>query len=225
MHVRLDTMWKKVAAAASVLALITFAVSWYIATREAAVTDALYAQIDAQGERLVTLSTLIDTDGADETVNAIVRDCTPEERERFDYLLSNLQTLRARELEEVDGLFARCGSFYAERKAMMVSRLVREFEVYQDQIALLATLDSRTSLTVYGTDTWQQIVALEIDRARYMLELVEIQGSIIDLLRAGELVGSKNVADALTTAKQTKDNLSLAGVQLATLRQQLGAVY
>lgn len=221
MQLRFDTTTKKVFAAAVLLAGISLGISWYVARTEDAIATELRTLITAQSTTLMTLAEATDTDGADSVVDAIVKDCTAPERERFDTLLSNLQNLRGAELAEVDRLFARCGDYYATRKAMMVTRLEREFAVYQSYIALLNNVDGRAETVTYPIDNWQSLLALEQSRTEYTMELVKIQGAIIAALLAGEPVSGAVITAELAAAKEVKDNLSLAGVQVDTLRQQM----
>jgi hypothetical protein len=218
---RLDTTMKQVIAGGVFAGVICFGVSFYVAREEAVLKTALTTKIESQATTLETLVDLIDRDGANEAVSKIVVDCNAVDRERFDYLLSNLQTLRGAELREVDLLFARCGGFYAERRSMMVAELQRELAVYQSYIELYSSIDGRAEAITYPTATWESIVALETTRANYMRELVAIQGEIISGLIGGAPVTGESIAALLQRAKETKENLSLAGVQRDTLRQEL----
>jgi hypothetical protein len=218
---RRDMTKMHVLVAAVGLALVCLGASFYVAREEAAMAAMLEAKLREQEGLLTTLTDLIDSDGADAVVAGLVEDCSAPDRERFDYLLSNLQTLRATELREVDLLFARCGDFYAERRSFMVSRLERELQQYRSYIALYEQLDGRASQILHPTDTWDALVALEVTRATYTEELVAIQGEIITSLLNGATVASDSVTNALKRANETKENLSFAGVQRDALRQEL----
>ncbi len=218
---RRDMTTKNVLVGAVALALVCLGASFYVAREEAAMAATLEAKLAEQEMALTTLADLIDRDAADAVVTSLVSDCSSSDRERFDYLLSNLQTLRSAELKEVELLFARCGSFYAERRALMVSRLERELMQYRSYVELYEQLDGRASMITYPTETWESLVALEVTRAAYTNDLVRIQGEIIASLLGGATVTSDSVTNALKRANETKENLSLAGVQRDTLRLQM----
>ncbi len=221
MQFRLDTTTKKVFAGALMVAALSYAASWYVAGEQSRIATEVRGLIETQITTLGTLAETIDTDGANATVDAVVKDCSAGDRERFDYLLSNLQTLKGSSLQEVDTLFARCGDYFALRKAVMVAMLEREFAAYQSYISILQHIDARADVVTYPTEGWQSLIALEKTRSLHTAELVTVQGDIIAALRAGELVTGKAITDQLATANETKENLSLAGVQVDTLRQQL----
>ena len=73
-------------------------------------------------------------------VAKIISDCP--NRVKFETLLDTLATLKHNDLVRTQQLFESCGSFYSERKAVMVSRLERELDVLKDNIAFLIILDS-----------------------------------------------------------------------------------
>src|SRR5690606_5572118 len=76
---------------------------------------------------LVTIADLARRTEADAVTNRIVVDCSADERREFDTLLDTLGlSITPAELRQLDTLFYKCGSFYADRKAVMAARLYRE---------------------------------------------------------------------------------------------------
>jgi hypothetical protein len=176
-----------------------------------------------QEKELSVLAQLTADDGADAVVSSIIKDCSPENRSRFDTLLGSLGNLKGAELIEVKQLFDACGNFYAERKAVMASRLSREYETYSELIDLLATADAR-SAGEYPRDAWGELIAKEEERSTLYTDLVSIQESIINELLAGHPVSAESLQTLLVKGQKTRDSLDTLAGEITALRQRLADV-
>lgn len=181
-------------------------------------------KIAEQETTLAAIAELVNRDGADAVVEQIILDCSPQNRERFDTLLSNLAELHGTQLVEVEQLFNACGNFFAERKAVMVARLEREYEVYKDLIEILALADKKAGTVAYDVGLWGELVSLEKERSTLSSQLVDLQGRIITSLLDGESVESDAMQLLLVEGKQTREKLFELSAKINTLRESLLSV-
>lgn len=179
-------------------------------------------------EQQALLSTIAETtarNGADSITESIVRDCPIDDRSRFDTLLGSLDRGLARyELAELEQLFSACGTFYAERKAVMVARLRREIEVYESYVAQLSDITGHDQTEKYQLVTWQQLVAGEEVQSQQFNALVQSQKEIIDTLLSGKSATSPEIITILTAVRETKEALLLAKTRTGELRSGLTAL-
>jgi hypothetical protein len=178
-------------------------------------------KIVEQEKRLTSIAEVTGRDGADGVVEKIIQDCSPEKRERFDTQLGKLQTLKGAELSEVEQLFSACGNFFAQRKAVMVARLEREYEMYLDLLETLALVDSKGATLEYDAQSWGTLVSKEVERSSLSTKLVEIQGKIIDDLKANVPVSSDTMQATLVEGHKTKEALLTISTEIYTLRQSI----
>ena len=204
-----------------VLGVVFYCVSLYVQAQQAEYVSMMRLLVSEQETTLVSIAEVTDRNGADAIVASIVNDCVTEDRQRFDALLGSLGELSQAELVEVNQLFGACGNFYAERKALMVARLHREFEVYEDYVRLLDVVDSRSESIVYPVAMWAELTALESQRSTLSSELVMIQKDIILALLDGVSIQSKQMLTEVTKAQEAKDTLSYTGVKIDTLREDI----
>jgi hypothetical protein len=212
---------KYIVAILGLLGVLFLGVSYYIQSQQSEYISMMKVLIAQQETTLTSIAEVTDRNGADAVVTAIIRDCQLEDRQRFDELLSSLQALNNKELSEVDNLFNACGDFYAQRKALMVARLSREFEVYEDYVVLLQVVDSREKTIEYPVEKWSQLVSFEKERSELSSELVSIQKDIIDALINGVSADAVSMKEKVAQAQEVKDNLSLLGVKIDALRDDV----
>jgi hypothetical protein len=162
------------------------------------------------------LSIITDRNGADEKIEKIIVDCP--RRSEYEAYLNNLARLPKKDLLLVQGLFESCGLFYTERKALMVSKLEREYEGYVELIKLLETLGEESPK---NKDIWKQIVDLENTRSTLLSDQSSIQEKIISLLLSGATPNSKNVTDLTREAQEISELLSVQDRQIDTLRDSI----
>lgn len=176
----------------------------------------LEVQASKQQVLLATIAETTARNGADTTTESIVKDCTIEERQEFDLLLGKLDAgLPQTELSTLERLFGRCGSFYAERKAVMVARLEREVEVYHNYVEQLNQLQS-VDTDSYQVDLWKQLALDETYQSEAFRQLVVEQDKIITALVSGKQASSpeiKEILDDVKSAQQTLASSSAAATE------------
>lgn len=178
----------------------------------------LFDRIQAEEKLMLTLATLTDHNGVDEAVENIVGDCT--RREEYESLLVSLQTLSKKDLISAQNLFENCGSFYVERKALMVAKLDREFQAYADFVSLLREFreDSSSARTL---KTWEELVSLEKNRSTLLRDQSQIQSQIITLLISGSTATSKDVVLLVREAGEMSELLGVVDHKIDELRKGL----
>lgn len=177
------------------------------------------------GDQETLLSSIVVTtarNGADEITESIIKDCSLNERNRFDELLSKLDAgLPRAELIELERLFGRCGAFYAQRKSVMVSRLVREIEILQMLVGQLSNLTDTDVSVEYKLKEWKELSSLEQKQSRLFSELVDVQDRIISSLLEGKTPSSPEMVAILQEARDTQQELAVTNTQTATIRSGL----
>lgn len=218
---KLNGMTKAIAAGALFIFITILIASFVLKELQSDYVSATRIKIAEQETTLASLSELIGRDGADSVVSDIIQDCSPQNRERFDLLLGRLSTLQGQELREVEQLFNACANFYPERKAVMVARFEREYEVYMDLIDILTRVDNDAPYLTYQTTQWEQLVRLEKERSDLSTRLVDVQGTIIRALIEGTAVSSEQMQQLLGQGQEIKDSLVFTSMQIDELRASI----
>ena len=171
---------------------------------------------------LATIAEATARNGADEVTETIVRDCSIDERTAFEELLRKLDTgIATSELTTLERLFARCGSFYSQRKAVMVARLSREIEVYSTYVEQLQAISNERTVAEYQVETWKQLSTAEQTQSDQFAKLVTLQESIISTLLSGKSASSPEIQSILTEVNATQAALAAAHQESATIRTEL----
>jgi hypothetical protein len=195
--------------------------SWYQYEEKEDVIALTKLEIARQESRLTALLEVIGRDGADEVVEGIIEDCSQENRSKFDTQLGRLPELKGPELIEMGQLFEACGNFFAQRSAVMVARLEREFEVHLKYIEILDAIDPHDTVDAYDLPTWSTLVALEVERSKLSTKLVDIQGKIIEDLRNNVPISADSMQTTLVDGQKTKEELIALSSRINTLRQEV----
>jgi hypothetical protein len=178
--------------------------------------------IAEQETTLVGIAETTARNGADAVTESIVRDCSITEREEFDALLGQLNTgLQRQELTSLERLFGRCGSFYSQRKAVMVARLAREIEVYESYVAQLSTIIGKDVSADFKVQLWQSLASEERKQSELFAELVAIQDQIITALLDGESPATDSLRSILQGAREKQEALFYASSQAGKIRSEL----
>ena len=178
-----------------------------------------------QEKLLISLSEATRANGADEATQRIIVDCSSSERQQFDTLLDRLQANISRtELNELNTLFYKCGSFYSDRKSVMASRLIREVEIFADYIKLRDILRDQTTVESAKLIAWQNLAEAELKVAEYFNQLVVLQGTIIGQLNSGKSATSKEVEATLTEVSSVRGQMLVLGTQIDTLKSEALAI-
>jgi hypothetical protein len=184
----------------------------------------LMLQVSEQQTLLGAIAETTARNGADEVTEQIVKDCSVDERAEFDALLGRLDAglIRA-ELTALERLFGRCGSFYAERKSVMVARLEREVEVYDRYVRQLQQIGG-ADIEVYQVTLWKQLVEDEKAQSKEFSLLVANQDKIISALLEGKTASSPELKVILEETKKIQQALGDANTRAAEKRRELSAL-
>lgn len=206
-----------------VLGGLSFILSQYIVTLRigAAITQSRL-EIEKQLTTVATVSEVMAQGGVDRVTERVIKDCPVAERNRFDLLLSRLNNgLPRAELQELSRLYDRCASFFARRKAVMASRLVREVEVYQMLTERYLLLSGTAAVDEFNITAWEKLVSLEQDQSEAFEKLVIMQGQIISELIAGRTVVSVELSQLLKDINEVQQLQTYNAVQIAEIRKDL----
>lgn len=166
----------------------------------------IHERITKQEAVLLELSEITDRNGADVITEKIIADCP--RRNEYEALLTKLGSLLKKDLIVLQGLSESCGSFYEERKALMVAKMDRELTALIEYTDVLRILNTKAADGV-ELDTWKQIVALEKVRSTLLIDQNIIQENIITALISGATVQSTQVADFVHEAEEINQLLSV----------------
>lgn len=178
--------------------------------------------VTEQQALLVAIAETTARNGADAVTEEIIRDCQLSDRNRFDSLLSQLDSgLSSSELAALERLFDRCGSFYAERKAVMVSRLMREIEVYEYFVHQLGLISDTDVTEKYNIGQWQKLAQEEQKQSQLYAELVRLQGQIIATLVSGGAQADTDLDTVLLEVREVQETLIVINKQVGNIRSEL----
>lgn len=184
----------------------------------------LSVQVSEQRALLVTIAETTARNGADTATEKIITDCSVSERTEFDALLDKLNNnLSKTELATLERLFGRCGSFYAERKSVMVARLEREVEVYENFVNQLEKIDPR-DIEEYKVSEWKLLVEDEKIQSTEFSALVNYQDTIIKSLLEGKSSESGEILNVLKSVKESQQVLQDASTAASERRKTLIAL-
>lgn len=222
----LQTFYKNNTVPLTLLLLILGALllSMLIASqRTQAYKSTVQNQLSIQEELLHNLATETAQNRATSPVGTLVTDCPREQRIAFDILLGQIDDgLQRSELLELDQLFGSCADVLATRKAVLVSHLKREIEVFDNYLTQLSTLTRTAIDDDYQLELWQTLLNHEETQQRGFAELVSAQKQIIDSLITGQAADSKDIMAILDSVAETRESLQFANTQATSLRAELG---
>jgi hypothetical protein len=182
----------------------------------------LQLQISEQEKLLATVAETTARNGADKVTESIVKDCSVTERTDFDTLLSQLdKSLSLSDLTKLERLFGRCGSFYAQRRAVMVAKFEREIEVLEAYVTQLQTISDEKTIEKYQLQMWKELAIAEKKQSELFNTLVQQQDQIIGTLLEGKSPSSIEIREILTSVSETQESLFVASKQAASLRAVL----
>lgn len=205
-----------IALLAFVIAILIVGSAWYIDTALENVETRLESNISASHAKLSELAIMTDRNAADVLTEQIITDCA--RRSEFENLLNTLGSASQRELLSAQNLFESCGSFYAERKALMVAQLEREYQGLLSTMALVRELRDLTAeedrLTQWGT-----LVELEQTRSNFLNEQTSIQSEIITLLIDDR--AQSRITELVRQAQNINESLKVTDAQIDKIRLTL----
>lgn len=207
-----------VAFLALVCAVLLTTSAWYIRHTTRALESALLATIDEQTTTIRTLALLTDRNGADELTERIIADCA--NRDAFEDNLSRLDTLSQKDLLVTQQLYESCGRFYVERKALMVSRLRREYDILDDTLKHLLLIRDLTPQEEQ-LHAWSSVIDFEEQRGTLLAEQADIQAKIIESLISSTPDSKESIKSNISRAVEIQESLQVIAKQIAELRKPL----
>jgi hypothetical protein len=208
-----------------ILLVIVLVVRAVVQERFEDLRNTLTLQIADQERLLSTIAEITARNGADSVTEGIVKDCSVNERTEFDNLLGKLdQGLSLVDLNKLERLFGRCGSFFAQRKSVMVSRLAREIDIYDMQVSQLRSITNEKATEKYQVSTWQSLATKEQAQSELFSQLVAEQDVIIKYLLSGKRAADTDFAATLTRVRETNESLAVANAEAAALRSTLNKI-
>lgn len=200
------------------LAALTLTGLLHYTNRE--LTTSLEVKLADQERVLTALAELTNQYRADEVTESIIRDCSADNRARFEVLLNRLASLTKPELVEIEPLFDACASFFAERKALSVARFEEEYREFSSYLELYGHVAPSADVLSYQADVWQHLVLREQDRRDALTELVSIQRQIIDLLKATPK-DNNAIQTLVVRAQQVQERTARLNGEVNELRLQV----
>jgi hypothetical protein len=198
---------------------------WSTSGQNSKTIATLDAAILIQKDNLSDLAEITRVNGSDATTDRIIVDCSSSERERFDTLLDQLQAnISKSELNELNTLFYACGSFYADRKAVMATKLLREVEILSDYVDLRSIVSGKSSDESTKVEAWRKIAESELKTAEYFKELVQLQGKIIVQLDSGMTPTSPEVTATLTQVSTVRGQMLVLNQQIEVLKDEVTTI-
>lgn len=220
-----NTNIKMLAAVALGIALMFLLVNTIVDKRLEQFESEARLNIANQETTLLVIAETTARNGADTVTESIVRDCTVDERSRFESLLNRLNNpLNKTELLELERLFGRCGSFYSERKSLMVSRLSREIEVYEVYVRQLSKITNKDLADLYQVPKWNQLAEAETKQSQLFTQLVHLQDRIITTLLDGKSQTSVEISEILEEVKEVQESLAYTNKQAGIVRSELASL-
>ena len=197
------------------LILFYFFVHSAVTAENRAAVAVLDSTILNQEKLIARLADATRVNGADSATERIIVDCKANERQRFDTLLDLLSAnISQSELGELNTLFYKCGSFYADRKSVMATRLVREVEILSEHLTLRTSLNSSAPDEQKKVTAWQKLADAELKTAEYFNQLVILQGTIITQLNSGRKPTSPEVVATLNEVSSVRGQMLVLGTQI-----------
>lgn len=197
-------------------------VTYLVDSRFREIESSTKERIASQESLLTAIAETTARNGADAVTESIVKDCVTSERVRFDDLLGKLNSgLDTAQLIELERLFGRCGSFFSERKSVMVTRLSREITIYEEYVQQLGVILNQNLLEEYAVNEWNELADFEQQRSDLFAELVTLQDNIITQLLAGSTIESPEITEILLKVNSVQDSLVIVNSRTSDVRSRL----
>jgi hypothetical protein len=182
-------------------------VSWRYAT-------AVHQQITTTETMMRTLVGQLDTNVDTDQLKTIISDCPSSDQSLYDTNLNQLATISGTDLQLTARLFQACALSRPERRLIMADQLQSETATYAAYASLGAKVFWPLPVTHYPVDKWSALADLEVTRAQAVMDLVTIQGKIIDARVSGESPTGTTIGGFLGQAVVTKQTISKLNTQI-----------
>jgi hypothetical protein len=202
---------------AVIIAIVFMGASWYASRAVEDLEHTLLGQIDLHVKELQKLAVLTDQNGADAVTERVIRDCP--RRPEFESLLNTLSTASKKQLIDVQQLFESCGAFFAERKALMVVGLEREYAALENALVLLKEL-RELSPQEQTLGKWADLIELEQTKSDNLTEQTTIQAEIISVLIEKDRFDPR-IAELMRRAQAINESLNTTDKMIDAVRLTL----
>jgi len=202
----------------SIFAAVLMLSSYISHTKTAHVRETLVASIKQNEQTMMQFSELTDSNSADEETLRIITDCS--RRTDFESLRLRISTLSKQDVLSLQSMYEKCGSYYPTQKAIMVSKLKKEFEFYLASLNIYRNLSKNSDISK-NKFNFEQIIQLEEQRSMLLAEQNVILAQIITQLVSGKNATSKSVTDLLARDKDIVDLLTVTDQQIDRYRADI----
>lgn len=182
---------------------------WYVNVQTEEAVAQVKEEISIQDELLFSYAEALYRNTFLDKQDELVSDCRLKNRNRFDNLLINLETLSAAQFAEIDTLFDACARFSSEKKAVTLNAFTREIDHFEALIAIFESYDFVTGNYDERAAKWRALAAIEEKRLNILTEQVEIQSDIIALLKEGATASTVAVRDKILRASEIEQTGSV----------------
>lgn len=200
-----------------VLALYGLVATWHYQT-------GIRQQITSIQTHMRALVQQLDNNTDAPALVSTIADCPANEQARYDQDLTKLATLQGPELQTVAQLFRACALSHPERRMIMAHDLQTGEAAYEANVALVKRLLWPVPAGKYSVSVWQQLVNAEASKASQMMDLVTIQGKIIDARVGGDAPTSTTIATLLGQAVIAKQKLTATNAEIKRLETTLAGL-
>ncbi len=201
-----------------VIAIAIILGAWFAHFSNRAIETTVQEQVNAQKRELFELAEITDRNGANTSMDGVIEDCT--RRSEYESLLVKLGSLSKKDLVSVQNLFESCGSFYSERKALMVFQLSDALKNLHEKNELLTSLNVEP-IPQKDLEEWEKLVTLEKKRSSLLTDQTDIQAKIISALISGSTAHTVDVVSLVNDAQQIAELLTVHDHEIDTLRNSL----
>ncbi len=183
----------------------------------------LDSEIQKQEEELKELALITSKGASNEFSENFIKDCRSEERKQFDQMLASLDKgLSAKDLTILNGLFARCGDVFANRRHSMVWQIEQGVDSLDRLLTEKNILNNEDQAdNDQLIKKWQELLAKEKAVQQLFASQVEIQDKIIKTLLSGHGVNSNEINDLRREANEIQTELTMATEAVANSRSGL----
>ena len=166
------------------------------------------------------IAELVNRNGADETVESLIKPCSSVDSIKYEELLSSLnENLPHNSLVELKRLFNNCGHKDVEKRYLTTFQL----KLSIDKLSYLNDVSLKTlnKESVKEMATWQSLLTKEQEINKNFTKLVEIQQEIIEALLLGEKEDSKIVEGLRLRAGEVRNEMYSTTKETSELQNQL----
>ncbi len=189
----------------------------YATKKQRLVERMLVREIVATHENLKGVSGLTESNGVDEEVALVLKECALQDV--YEQAVGRLPSSTRVELERTKSLFYACGDHFALRKRLMVEKLKEHVADFSTYISWYGDVSGKSDYQEL-VSLWRDMVSLEQERANLLSEQVVLQGVIID-----GFLEKKTIKEELRRAEEIQQFLEVKYQQVQELKAREAEVW